>query len=63
MKELLLLRGLPASGKSTLIKELELEPYTLSRDDLRMKLGSLDQTENGYRINQKVEKRSNRVIK
>lgn len=56
MKELLLLRGLPASGKSTLIKELELEPYTLSRDDLRMKLGSLDQTENGYRINQKVER-------
>lgn len=56
MKELLLLRGLPASGKSTLIKELELEPYTLSRDDLRMKLGSLDQTEDSYRINQKVER-------
>ncbi len=35
MKQLILLRGCPASGKSTFVKENGLEPYTLSPDVLR----------------------------
>ena len=36
MKKLLLLRGAPASGKSTFIKENNLEPYVISSDNLRL---------------------------
>ena len=36
MRILLLLRGVPGSGKSTFIKEQGLEPYTLSADALRL---------------------------
>ncbi len=36
MRKLLLLRGLPGSGKSTFLRESGLEPYTLSADGLRM---------------------------
>lgn len=56
MRELLLLRGLPGSGKSTLVKEMGLEAYTLSTDDLRKKLGSLEQTNDSFRISQDVER-------
>ena len=41
MRKLILLRGLPGSGKSTFIKQHDLEPYTLSTDTLRMHYGSL----------------------
>ena len=40
MRVLLLFRGCPASGKSTYIKEHGLEKYTLSPDDLRLKIQS-----------------------
>lgn len=33
MKKLLLLRGAPASGKSTFIKDNNLEPYVISSDN------------------------------
>ena len=36
MRILLLMRGVPGSGKSTFIKEQGLEPYTLSADELRL---------------------------
>ena len=35
MRNLFLLRGCPASGKSTFIKQNGLEPYTLSADNIR----------------------------
>lgn len=35
MRTLVLLRGIPASGKSTWIKENKLEAYTLSSDHIR----------------------------
>lgn len=42
MKNLFLLRGLPGSGKSTYIKAMELEPYTLSSDKLREMFAGLE---------------------
>ena len=36
MRNLFILRGAPASGKSTWIKENNLEPYTLSTDEIRL---------------------------
>lgn len=36
MKKLLLLRGAPASGKSTFIKDNNLEPYVISSDNLHV---------------------------
>lgn len=36
MRTLFILRGAPASGKSTWIKENDLEPHTLSTDNLRL---------------------------
>lgn len=40
MKALLLMRGCPGSGKSTLIRDLDLEPYSLSPDKLRLMYSS-----------------------
>ena len=40
MRTLYLLRGAPASGKSTWIKENHLEPYTLSADNIRLMVQS-----------------------
>ena len=36
MRNLIILRGSPASGKSTYIKEHNLENYTLSADNIRL---------------------------
>lgn len=41
MKKLLLLRGAPASGKSTFIKDNNLEPYVISSDNLRLMVAGL----------------------
>ena len=40
MQYLILLRGAPASGKSSFIKEHHLEPYTLCADQIRMQVSS-----------------------
>ena len=40
MRELIILRGLPGAGKSTWIKNMGLEDYTLSPDTLRMMFSS-----------------------
>lgn len=36
MRSLVILRGSPASGKSTWVKEMGLESYTLCADDIRL---------------------------
>lgn len=53
MRELVLLRGLPASGKSSFVEEHELGAYTLSLDDFRIKVNSVELTrDGGYTISQ-----------
>ena len=57
MRTLLLLRGIQASGKSTWIKENNLEPYTLSADNIRLNIANPILTEDGsYEISQKYNK-------
>ena len=57
MRTLLLLRGIQASGKSTWIKENNLEPYTLSADNIRLNIANPVLTEDGsYEISQKFNK-------
>lgn len=40
MRTLIVTRGLPGSGKSTILRELGLAPYTLSADAMRLQLAS-----------------------
>ena len=40
MRTILLTRGIPASSKSTWVKENKLEPYTLSADNIRLLIQS-----------------------
>lgn len=47
MKKLLLLRGAPASGKSTFITENNLEPYLISSDNIRLMVAGLSMDLNG----------------
>ena len=57
MRTLLLFRGSPACGKSTFIKEHNLEQYTLSADNIRLMLQSPMLNEKGnYEINCKNDK-------
>ena len=57
MQYLVLLRGAPASGKSTFIKEHHLEPYTLSADQIRTQVSSPVLNEEGdFVISQKQDK-------
>ena len=57
MRTLLLLRGVQASGKSTWIKENNLEPYTLSADNIRLNIANPVLNEDGsYEISQKYNK-------
>lgn len=47
MKKLLLLRGAPASGKSTFIKDNNLETYVISSDNLHLMVAGLSMDLNG----------------
>lgn len=47
MKLLFVLRGLPGSGKSTFIKEHDLEPFTIEPDNIRMLFGGIERNING----------------
>lgn len=54
MRHLILLRGIPASGKSTFIREKKLEQYTLSADEIRLLFQSPLMNEfGGFSISQK----------
>lgn len=53
MRDLIIMRGCPGSGKSTAIKEAGLENYTLSLDTIRLMLRAPEVTENStYSISQ-----------
>lgn len=53
MRDLIIMRGCPGSGKSTAIKEAGLENYTLSPDKIRLMLRAPEVTENfTYSISQ-----------
>ena len=57
MRMLMLLRGLPASGKSTFIDNHKLRDYTVSSDNMRQLLGSNElQVDGTFGINQNVSK-------
>ena len=53
MRSLVILRGSPGAGKSTWIKKMELENYTLCADTIRMLVESPIITPDGYTISQK----------
>ena len=54
MRQLLLLRGAPASGKSTYIEEYGFDRYTLSSDKIRELFGAVQYDKNGcFTISQK----------
>lgn len=46
MKSILILRGVPGSGKTTWIKENSLEKFTISKDTIRSLIGSYDYDDN-----------------
>lgn len=55
MRVLILLQGVPGSGKSTFVKQMGFEPITISTDDLRLLHGSPVMSEDGsYSIDQKL---------
>lgn len=57
MQYLVLLRGAPASGKSTFVKDHHLEPYTLSADQIRTQVSSpVLNTDGEFIISQKQDK-------
>ena len=57
MRNLFILRGAPASGKSTWIQQNELEPYTISTDSLRLMYQSPITTNDGdFAISQNHDK-------
>ena len=55
MRTLLLLRGAPGSGKSTFIKENNLENYTLEADKFRLLITNPVLTESGFTISQQSD--------
>lgn len=58
MKKLLLLRGAPASGKSTFIKDNNLEPYVISSDTLRLMVAGLSMDLDGnMKISQDLDRK------
>lgn len=63
MRTLLLMRGAPASGKSTWIKENNLERFTLSADNIRIMVQSPTMNEDGkYEITQKNDSKVWKVL-
>lgn len=55
MRVLILLQGVPGSGKSTFVKQMGFEPIIISTDDLRLLHGSPVMSEDGsYSIDQKL---------
>lgn len=53
MRRLYLLRGVPGCGKTTLIEKLGLKDYTLSTDDIRLKIAGTEVIDGVECISQK----------
>lgn len=56
MKKLLILNGIMGAGKSSFIKENKLEDFTVSSDELRIKMAGFDMSENGLVISSKHDR-------
>lgn len=56
MKKLLILNGVMGSGKSHYIKENNLEDFTLSSDELRIKMAGFDMSKNGMIISSRKDR-------
>ena len=57
MRKLVIMRGLPGCGKSTFIKEHNLEAYTVSSDNIRLLVASTNMNIDGtIGISQKEDK-------
>ena len=57
MRKLFILRGAPASGKSTWVRENDLEEFTISSDNIRLLLSSPEMDINSvYSISQEYNK-------
>lgn len=59
MNRLFLLRGVPGSGKSTLIETLNLKDFTISTDDLRLKLAGIEVDKYG---NEGISQKKNKEV-
>jgi predicted kinase len=59
MRKLVVLRGAPASGKSTFVKNHNLEDYTISTDDIRLLYGSPIIGEDG---NTSISQKNNKQV-
>ena len=58
MRNLIILRGIPASGKSSWVKNNELEQFTVSSDALRLLYAGVEYDLEGHqRISQKADKK------
>ena len=58
MRNLIILHGIPASGKSTWVKKNELEQFTVSSDALRLLYAGIEYDLEGHqRISQKADKK------
>ena len=58
MRNLIILDGIPASGKSTWVKKNELEQFTVSSDALRLLCAGIEyDLEGRQRISQKADKK------
>jgi len=64
MNTVLILRGLPASGKSTFIKNHNLDDYTISMDKIRLMFSAPQKNEDGsYIIKQSYNDRVSNLFK
>ena len=60
MRDLILLRGAPASGKSTWLKENSLEPYAISPDNVRLMFSS--PVPNAYKDESHMNMRNEQLV-
>lgn len=62
MKKLLILNGVMGSGKSHYIKENNLGDFTLSSDELRIKMAGFDVSENGMIISSRKDRQVWKIL-